>query len=528
MLTLRPYQKAARKAVRAAVKAGKRKVIVRHATGTGKTVLFARIIRKRGGRALILAHRTELIQQAAAKLKDVGLSCGIVQAEANELKHDIVVASVQSLVGRLEGLCNADPRPFKTVVVDECHHAYAKTYQTILDAVVTPTTLLLGVSATPFRTDESEGLGDIFDEIVHSYDIQQGIDDGYLCPIIAKTVHLQGADFSKLKKAHGDITEASAAKVLHDAKAPAQIAKAVKQFASDRSTLIFAPTIDIGIEIENACKSFGMLCSSVYGHTPAYLRAEILDQFRDGTISTLINCGVLTEGYDEPRVSCIAMARLTTSKTLFTQIIGRGTRPHPDKENLLVLDFAGATLRHDLMSVGKLLPKTVVKLTHPSGSWKDKAETPFDWYDWTKKIGHAPEGDLVTTDVSLFSSRPLAWIKTNFGYVLDAGKEHGMVCMSSKGGNWAVFVLKGDNITPQWAGASFGYAQAFAEAWIKTAGAMGLCKRDASWRLAPITEGQSKYLTNRKIPHTAAWNKGRASDAITRNIAEYLFKKAYE
>lgn len=526
MLKLRPYQRDARKAVRAAFKEGKRRVIVAHATGTGKTVLFCRIVKKREGRALILAHRAELIDQAAQKIKDVGLSCGIVKAAQKDLGADIVVASVQTLVNCLPGLLQHGP--FNTVVVDEAHHALAATYQTILQAVSTPSTLVLGVTATPYRGIASEGLGDVFESIVHSYDIETAIADGYLAPIVAKQVKLAGADFSKLKTAHGDITEASASKVLRDCHAPHQIARAVKELAMPRPTLIFAPTIDVAEEIEAECGKRGVKIASVFGHTPEDKRRATLQAFSNGQLQALVNCGVLTEGYDEPRVACVAMARPTKSPVLFTQIVGRGTRLHPEKSDLLVLDFVGATHRHDLMSVAKLLPKSQIgtpiapppKISGLPPGLKRAGESPFDWLN-----GAAPT--IETQVVDLFKGRPFAWIKTNFGYVLDAGRETGIVALRKTGsGNWIVSVFFKGGQTPLWSGASFSYAQAHAEQYIKDSGAAPLARRDASWRKGAMSAGQASALTAWKVPHTSAWNRGQASDALTRAIAEANFKKA--
>lgn len=515
--------------MRLAFAEGKRRIIVAHATGTGKTVLFARILRKRGGRALILAHREELILQAHQKLLDVDLpssDIGIVKAERKETDKPIVIASVQTLVNCLPALLAHGS--FETVVVDECHHALATTYRTILDVVATPDTLVLGVTATPFRGKPSEGLGDIFESVAHTYSIADAISEGYLAPIIAKSVKLAGADYTKLKMSHGDISESSAARVLFDAHAPEQIARALREFARDRVSLIFAPTVEVAEAIETSCRDAGLSSASIFGHTPSDLRHATLARFGRGQLQTLVNCGVLTEGYDEARIDCVAMARPTKSQVLFTQCIGRGTRLHPDKTNLLVLDFVGATHRHDLMSMSTILPQSVTPQMS-RGDIPRSGESPLDWlYGGTIKPGAPADASLIATTVDLFATRPFAWIKTAFGYVLDCGRELGWVTMrqGSPEGAWTVTQLREGTMTPLWTGASFSYAQAHGEAWVTKAGAATLARREAPWRKGEMTEGQARALTAWKVPHTVHWTRGRASDALTRAIAEAHYRKA--
>ena len=408
-LTLRPYQETALDRIRDADARNYRRLLGVAATGLGKTVIFTSLAQQRGSRTLILAHRDELIVQAAGKVLEVfgamgtdigaspatiaalqqahhpvvqphngsvcpirvdGSGVGIVKAAANDVHSQIVVASVQTLArqSRLDKLMAAsnpaDPGlglmaqsdPFGLVVVDEAHHAAADSYKHILktlEAGEPHGPLLLGVTATPKRGD-GVGLDDLFQTIVFNYDILWGIRAGYLSDVRGKAVKVQGLNTGDIKTTGGEYQAGDAGRVLENAGAPAAIAKAIKRYAKDRMSLVFTPTVAMAEHVTAECVGVGLTAGWISGETPMDERRRVLRAFHDGEIRVLANCAVLTEGYDEPAVDCVVVARPTKSEALYAQMIGRGTRKHPDKDHLLVLDVVGASEDHTLLTVPSL------------------------------------------------------------------------------------------------------------------------------------------------------------------------------
>lgn len=361
---LRDYQSAAIAALNAGYLRGLRRMALSLPTGTGKTVIFCDVLRRRPGRGLVLVHREELIQQAVDKLHAIAphLTVGIVKAGRNEVSAYVVVASVQTVSRprRLEQLTAAGG--FATVVVDEAHHAAADTYRRVLDAVVGPETLLIGVSATLKRGDGVR-LDDVFEEVVYQRTIVDMIEAGYLSDIRGIQVRL-AADFDQLHTRAGDFIDSEVEQVLSDADAPAVAVLAYQRHAAGRRTVVFAPTIRAARSFADAFNDAGIPAALVHGETPTDERRATLAAFQRGDVQVIANVGVLTEGYDHPRVDCILIARPTKSQPLYVQCIGRGTRLHPDKRDLLVLDLVGATRRHDLITVADLFGVEPQEIEH--------------------------------------------------------------------------------------------------------------------------------------------------------------------
>ena len=367
--TLRPYQSEALDKVAAAEARGVRRQLGVAATGTGKTVVFCALAERRGGRTLILAHRDELVSQAAAKVREVWpeATVGVCKAERNEVRAQVVVASVQTLArpNRLAQLLAAQDGtsvlikpadPFGLVVVDEAHRTAAVTYRGILTALRAGEAdgpLLLGVTATPDRGD-GKGLDDLFDEITFNYDLLWGIRAGYLSDMRGLRVTVDSLDLSGVKVRRGDYDAGQAGRAMEDAGAPEVIVKAWLEHASDRRTLVFTPTVETARLTAEAFTHAGVAAAYVHGGTPLDERRRLLDDYQSGAVQVLANCAVLTEGYDAPRTDCVVMARPTKSRALFTQCVGRGSRRHPDKADCLVLDVVGASTMHSLVTVPSL------------------------------------------------------------------------------------------------------------------------------------------------------------------------------
>lgn len=363
---LRPYQDDALGRMRAAEARGVRKQLGVAATGLGKTIIFCAAARARGGRTLILAHRDELVSQAVTKVREVwpDVDVGIVKAAQNDVDAQVVVASVQTLARekRLRQLLDAPASmlrpvdPFDLVVVDEAHHAAAESYRFILDemhAGQDDGPLLLGVTATPDRGD-GKGLDDLFDEVVWNYDMLWGIRSGFLADVQARRIVLTALDLSGVKVRRGDYDAGAAGRALQDADAPAYIVKAWREHAADRHTIVFTPTVATADEVATEFRHHGVRAAMVSGETPIDERRTILRDYAAGRIQVVANCAVLTEGFDDPRTDCIIVARPTKSRALFTQMVGRGTRRHPDKDHLLVLDVVGGSNVHSLITVPSL------------------------------------------------------------------------------------------------------------------------------------------------------------------------------
>jgi len=362
-MTLRPYQQEAADSVLREWEEHSRTLIVLP-TGTGKTIVFSGItssVVAQGGRVLILAHREELLMQAADKLHaSMGLRCAVEKAKDTCLGswYRVVVGSVQTLM-RQDRLDQFEPSHFTHIIVDEAHHALANSYQAVLnyfDAKV------LGVTATPDRGDMRE-LGEYFESLAYEYLLPQAIKDGYLCKIMAKTLPLK-IDISNVGMSQGDYKLGE----LGDSLEPylEQIVAEMKTHCSDRKSVVFLPLIRTSQTMCDMLIAAGFRAAEVNGKSKD--RAEVLADFDAGKYDVLCNSMLLTEGWDCPSVDCIICLRPTKIRSLYCQIVGRGTRPSPDtgKENLLILDFLWNTNKHSLCRPANLIatqPEVAVKMT---------------------------------------------------------------------------------------------------------------------------------------------------------------------
>ena len=338
MYELRPYQIEASDAVFSEWKSNKSTLLV-IATGLGKTIIAADIIDKcikNGKKVLFLAHREELLSQAIDKLKkardvDAELEKGNVHADKSA---SCIVASIQSMY-RENRLSSYDKTAFDVIIVDEAHHIAADTYQKVISYF--QDAKLLGMTATAKRADKID-LMNYFDSIAYTASIKDAIESGYLSDIKIETVPIK-VDLSEVRTLHGDFdpNELSSALKPYLQK----VAEKLKTIKDTRKTLVFMPLISIAKEFKEICDRNGITAKEVHGTSPD--RKEILESFNKGEFSTLISTMMLTEGYDEPSIDCIINLRPTKSEGLFTQMIGRGTRLFPGKENLLILDFIWQT-----------------------------------------------------------------------------------------------------------------------------------------------------------------------------------------
>jgi len=351
-MNLRPYQLDALQAIRKEWTTRKSTLLVLP-TGTGKTIVFAalidQLVRAQQARVLVLAHRGELLEQAADKIHRVtGLNCAIEKAEESAIGswERITVGSVQTLMR--ESRLERHPKTYYThIIVDEAHHALADSYQRILqyfsDAKV------LGVTATPDRGDQ-QCLGTYFESLAFEYSMPEAIRDGYLSRISAQTIPLE-LDLTLVRQSAGDYNAGDLGHALEPYLD--QIAKEIATVAADRKTVVFLPLIQTSQKMRDALLSCGISAGEVNGESPD--RRDILTAFDRGDFQVLCNSMLLTEGWDCPSVDCIVCLRPTRIRSLYAQIIGRGTRIHPVKKNLLLLDFLWLTSRHDLVRPAHLV-----------------------------------------------------------------------------------------------------------------------------------------------------------------------------
>lgn len=352
-MQLRGYQQQAIENVFAAEARGVRCQALVLATGLGKTVIFASLIARRGGRALVLAHRYELLTQAAAKIRAVnpGARVGIVQGELKQYDADIVVASVQT-ISRDNHLARLRP-DFNTVIVDECHHAAAASYTKIFEHVAPANPLLVGVTATPDRGD-GKPLDDWFSEIVFEMSILDGIEQGWLCDLEGRLIHLKDADFSKVHVKKGDYDLSELEAIMGAANWHEHVAISWAEHARERKTVIFVPKVAMAHELALQIRGLGGRAEAIDGAMDSILRRNVLKRLSTGETNVIVNCAVLTEGFDEPSLSCVIMARPTKSRGLYVQCVGRGLRLHESKQSCLVLDMVGVSQRHDLVTLATL------------------------------------------------------------------------------------------------------------------------------------------------------------------------------
>lgn len=352
MISLRPYQQEAMDAVFREWDRGIRKTLLVLVTGGGKTIVFSKIIEKcvtEGKRVLVLAHRGELLDQAADKLhKATGLKCAVEKAEqsAQGSWYRVVVGSVQTLMR--EKRLNGFPRDyFDVIVVDEAHHALSDGYQRVLNHF--ENAKVLGVTATPDRGDMRE-LGEFFESLAYDYPLPKAIKDGYLCKIKALTIPLQ-LDITGVGVASGDYKVGEIGSALDPYLE--KIADEMAQVCGNRKTVVFLPLIATSQKFCRMLNARGFCAEEVNGESEN--RAEILARFESGETNVLCNSMLLTEGWDCPSVDCIVILRPTKVRSLFTQMVGRGTRLHAGKDHLLLLDFLWQTSRLDLCRPASLI-----------------------------------------------------------------------------------------------------------------------------------------------------------------------------
>lgn len=561
MLGLRPYQERALESIDNAEREGIRRPLLVYPTGTGKTVIFSHAAKRRAerGRTLFLVHREELAAQTRDKLSIIApeLSTGIVKADLNEVDAQGVIASVQTVSRdkRLAEMIESGRRsPFGTIIVDEAHHAPAPTWTKVLRAMGSFSEfgpLTVGFTATPER-DNGKTLG-VWERVVSYMSIREAIygdrkkgeEGGYLVPILPAVVVETKTDMGKVRKgSDGDLSGGDLGKAMEDAGAIEQIADAYKEHAADRKGVAFTPTVATAHHLaEELCKR-GIPAEAVDGGTDPDIRRAILRRLKTGETQVVVNCAVLTEGFDEPSISCVVVARPTKFHGLYVQMVGRGTRLFPGKKDLMVLDIVGASSRHELIGLVDLgldlddprkKPEPGEKLACPA--CEVPCEVPehrcalCNRYLPARVIGegrtrHDNCHASTAGKVDVFGTSRLAWLPLPGGaYCLTAGKEV-VVMAPLSADTWKLAAYEGnrltilqDEIPADWA---MGIGEDRAKAFQR------LAERSATWRRGRVSEAQKGRLLRQGFPEGKLHlvkTMGEASDLSTRITGRHALKK---
>lgn len=380
-------------------------------TGGGKTIIFAEVIRRtRPGRAIVLANREELIFQACDKIqRTTGLHCEVEMADMVASASlfnaaDVIVSTVQTQISgkTTKRMTRFNPEDFSLLVVDEAHFSTSRSFREVIDYYRrNPNLKVLGVTATPSRHDK-KALGQIYESVAANYGMADGIELGWLCDITQLFVPVAGLDYSHIKTVKGDLSLpelqaemerrenvmgvcqpslevmfALAPKTLSSIPVPEWGAYLKSLNRSARRSIVFTASV---AQANKCAEIFNnvlpSLAESVDGKTPKDKRRDLLKRFTSGEVWAIMNCGVLTHGFDEPQVECIMMARATKSKSLYEQMVGRSTRPligvvdgdnldTPEKRRASIaasakpycriIDFAGNSGNHRIITTADVL-----------------------------------------------------------------------------------------------------------------------------------------------------------------------------
>ena len=381
-MELRPYQQEAKDAIFEQWDNGVKKTLLVLPTGCGKTVVFAKVTEdcvRQGNRVLILAHRGELLDQAADKLmKTTGLGCALEKAENTCLGSwfRVVVGSVQTLM-RQKRLDQFPEDFFDTIIIDEAHHCISDSYQKVLKHF--PDAQILGVTATPDRGD-MQNLGQFFESLAYEYTLPKAIKEGYLTPIKALTIPLK-IDMSSVSVQTGDFKASDIGTALDPYLEG--IAEEMKKYCSDKKTVVFLLLVKTSQKFRDLLNEHGFQAAEVNGNSQD--RAEILADFETGKYNVLCNSMLLTEGWDCPSVDCIVVLRPTKVRSLYCQMVGRGTRLFPGKDHLLLLDFLWHTERHELCHPASLICSNEEVAQKMTENLEEAAGCPIDIEDAEQK-----------------------------------------------------------------------------------------------------------------------------------------------
>lgn len=539
-LELRPYQKEALDAIVHAESNGITKQLVVLPTGAGKTILFSTLpsIRRNSLPMLVLAHREELLLQAKEKIHSANpdLTIGIEQAENKAGNVDVVIASVATL-GRnnTPRILEYDKSYFKTIIIDEAHHAAAPSYKRIVEYFNAP--FILGVTATPQRSDSTR-LTDVFQEIVYYKSIQNLIEDGWLCPLVGYRVNTK-TDISRVEIQNGEYNQSQLEDEVNNPERNAGIVAAYNSLANLTKTIVFAAGVDHARTLAKEFEKNGTSVRVIVGTTPSDERRQILSDFRSGSVHVIVNVGVLTEGFDEPSLQTIILAKPTRSTLLYTQIVGRGTRLYPGKPHCTIIDISDTTKGKKPIGLPTLLglpPDFDLQgksFTEVAKEYEElKAYCPGE----AVRVLSPEDIKLAYSRINLFMPPPpneyiaqyskFVWAETaENDYRLSINNKESIRIHIDPLGRWAVKLLMRTDFTII-DERVLGYVQDIREAFARSdkwiinnrSASVSLIDSTSVWRSDAPTDKQKRLLKSMGVPVTSDMTKGTASMIIDRII----------
>jgi ATP-dependent helicase IRC3 len=599
-LIIRPYQREALEATaKALIDQGQNRLLWRMSTGTGKTFCFAQLLKqpriagwlaqfpKRGASMLVVAHRDELLDQAAQTIRreNPGLMVDIEQGERRSSRYaDVIIASIQTLAARKYARLTMllERHTFRIVVYDEAQHSAAATYRTVLarlgflpkadesdsseieaathddvalmtqalegwDAIAPKDRLLLGVTATPNRTD-AIGLGCVFQVICYNFELKTAIDQGYLVPIVPWVIETSES-LDEVRITHGEFNQKDLAESVNTERRNALAVESWKLHAPGRSTIAFTVDVQHAHDLAATFQRGGISAAAVSGETPKVERREVLSAYTKGSVQVIANCMIFTEGTDLPRTSCILGAKPTKSPTLFEQMVGRGLRTYPGKADCIVIDMVDIARKHSLQTAAQLygLPPGLITKGEELEMLRRKIDDLRDKYktlDLGALVGRFTLQELLdratTFDVWAIPSlgafgvgRQFNWIKTGpdtfrLQYpwadgteVLEVSRDllskWQIVCTLRPSANEKGLRPPARQRTLATGVATEDSAAGLAEAFIlQERGSVAKMKTpDAPWRLGRASVKQLELLARWRVPHNPkAITKGEASDLL--------------
>ena len=542
-IRLRPYQQEAIDAFFTALPTHKRQLIVLP-TGSGKTVVFGALAKRYAQTIdpykpiLVVAHRTELLDQAEAKLQMVwpNVLTGRVQGERNDQLGQVILASTQTLVA---GRTIREP---SLIIFDESHHSRAEGAMRVLENLGVfddHGPALLGVTATPFRSDKTE-LGDLFDHLTYERTILQMIMDGYLTDVRGKKVDVPNLELKQMRTSAGDYNAKDLSMAMNHDIALNAVVEAVAANAKDRKSIVFAVDVKHANALAKRFKLAGYKAAAIHGGMKAEERAKILVDFADDKIRILVNCQILTEGFDQPDVDCVVIARPTKSQSLYTQMVGRALRLHPGKTEALILDLTGASDDKNLQTFGRLMksqtkPKPQKK-TFSSGAKVQNVESESERQslmtgesvaEWLKRLEDLEQQqDQFVQSINLFANRSrFRWERVQDNFAISYGDGHWAYLIVEGMNWWPVLELAGPRYLPLHDKAlPLEYAQGIVEGYLELLESK-VIQKDADWRTAPVSQRQSHLLRKYHIQHDDNWTRGMASDALNQRFSKAQIKK---
>ena len=533
---LRPYQEEALASISTNLENGINKQLVVLPTGAGKTVIFSHLpkVLTTSLPMLVLAHRGELLTQAQDKIlwSNPQLDVQIEKAELHADMCDVVVASVPTL-GRAESerILKYPKNYFKSIVIDEAHHAAAPTYRRIIDYFNYD--LLLGVTATPQRSD-SVRLTDVFQEIVYYKTIQDLIQDGYLCRLVGYRVKTD-TDISEVETNNGDYIASQLEEAINTPTRNASVVAAYLQIAPEKKAIVFASGVQHANDLALSFRQ-KVTTEVLLGTTSEEDRLNILQRFKTGETKVLVNVGVLTEGFDEPSVEAIILARPTRSSLLYTQIVGRGTRLFEGKQHCIIIDIADTTKGKKPLGLPTLLglpPEFDLQgqdLLDVANEYKKLEQfCPGE----AVRVLNPDDIDVAYKRIDLFMPPPpneivlqystFVWAEVGENdFHLGINNGESLRIYIDPLGRWTVELTQANSSSSKTT--ILGHVEDMREAFVRSdrwvmnnrSTSMTLIDSSAAWRSDGPTDAQKKLLKRIGVPVTSDMTKGTASQIISK------------